>query len=271
MEDILPIARELAIQAAKNAGQLAKEYFDQEKEISEKEHGDLVTLVDHLAEKKILSVILSRFPDHQIRSEETGWTGQEGEWLWLVDPLDGTNNYAIGLPVYGVSITLLHNKQPLLGVIYDSHLGDIYVSEQGKGTTRNGIPLSIKPDAAFIQPNPRRMTVGWIQGHHVQKEQRAMDLKHKLDLTFKRVLRLWAPSLLWCMLARGDLDGIVLYNSEGDDLYSGILMAKEAGAMVMDFSGDPFEGMNPEPYIIACHPKYKDEFLSLVNFENLMS
>lgn len=108
------------------------------------------------------------------------------------------------------------------------------------------------------------MTVGWIQGHQVQKEENAMLLKLKMDMEFKRVIRLWAPSLLWCMLARGDLDGIVLYNSEGDDLYSGLLVAKEAGAAIVDFNGADFEGMNSEPYIIACHPEHKQLFIELV-------
>lgn len=108
------------------------------------------------------------------------------------------------------------------------------------------------------------MTVGWIQGHQVQKDVKAMFLKYKMDMEFKRVLRLWAPSLLWCMLARGDLDGIVLYNSEGDDLYSGLLVAKEAGAVIVDFNGADFQGMNPEPYIIACHPEHKHFFIELV-------
>jgi myo-inositol-1(or 4)-monophosphatase len=265
MDAVLTIAKEIAINAAIKAGKLAKDYFDKEKEISEKEHGDLVTMVDHLAEKEILAQIMSRFPSHQIRSEETGWSGEEGEWLWLVDPLDGTNNYAIGIPIYGVSITLIHNKTPMLGVIYDSHLEDIYIAELGKGSTRNGMHLSVRKSLEKQITDFRRMTIGWIQGHQVQKEKQAMDLKHKLNSEFKRVLSLWAPSLMWCMLARGDLDGIVLYNSEGDDLYSGILVAKEAGITVMHFDGNTFEGMKSEPYIIACQPQYKDDFIKLVN------
>jgi myo-inositol-1(or 4)-monophosphatase len=260
MENIISKAKEVAIHAVKLAGELAKDYFYKDKQVIEKdEHGDLVTLVDHLAEKEILQQITFHFPDHQIRSEETGWSGVEGEWLWLVDPLDGTNNYAIGLPVYGVSITLIYKKQPVLGIIYDSHLGNLYVAEKGKGASCNGIPLSIKSGGTL-----NKLTIGWIQGHQVQKDTQAMSIKHKLDEKCKRVLRLWAPSILWCMLARGDLQGIVLYNSEGDDLYAGILMAKEAGAVVKDFLGGDFEGMNPEPYIIACHPEHYDDFLKIV-------
>ncbi|CAG7617962.1 Fructose-1, 6-bisphosphatase/inositol-1-monophosphatase [Paenibacillus solanacearum] len=260
MQSVISRAREVAVEAATVAGQLAKQYFEKEKEIMSKgDDGDLVTEVDLLAEREILSRITASFPDHQIRSEETGWSGVEGDWLWLVDPLDGTNNYAIGLPVYGVSITLLYRKHPVLGVIYDSHLGHVYVAEQGKGAFMNGRPLEARPGAGAA-----KITTGWIQGHQVQKDAKAMRLKHGLDAKCKRVLRLWAPALLWCMLARGDLDGIVLYNSEGDDLYAGILMAKEAGAAVVDFEGNPFEGMNPEPYIVACHPDRLEQMLEMV-------
>ncbi|MFD0618213.1 inositol monophosphatase family protein [Paenibacillus sp. GCM10027629] len=261
MQDKISLATEVAIKAVVEAGNLAKEYFFKEKEIVEKgEDGDVVTIVDHLAEKIILQSILAHFPDDQIRSEETGWSGNESDWLWLVDPLDGTNNYAIGLPVYGVSVTLIYKKEPVLGVIYDSHLGDLYVAQKDKGATLNGKPLSIGKNLK----KTNKMTVGWIQGHLVQKDEKAMSLKHELDIEFKRVLRLWAPTLLWCMLARGDIDGIFLFNSEGDDLYSGILIAKEAGASIVDFNGGDFEGMNPEPYIIACHPEHKHSFINLV-------
>lgn len=262
MNHILNLAKEIAIDAAIKGGKIAKERFGGRLGLKEKdEYGDLVTEVDELAEKEILKRIVQHFPDHQIRSEETGWSGVEGDWLWLVDPLDGTNNYAIGLPVYGVSITLLYRKEPVLGVIYDSHLEKMYVSQKGMGMTCNGEPVHMKP----VDSRPlRKMTVGWIQGHHVQKNPEAMRLKHALDEHFKRVLRLWAPSIQWCMVARGDLDGIVLYNSEGDDLYAGILMVKEAGGLVIDFEGNQFEGMNPEPYIIACHPNHRDSFLEMV-------
>lgn len=257
---VLEEAKPVAVEAALAAGRLAKARFAEEFVIEEKdEHGDLVTEVDHLAEQEILHRLREHFPDHQIRSEETGWRGAEGDWLWLVDPLDGTNNYAVGLPVYGVAITLLFQKKPMLGVIYDSHLEKLYVAERGRGATVNGQPLRL-PER---KPAKKRLTVGWIQGHHVQQRPEAMRLKHHLDLTCKRVLRLWAPTLAWAMVARGDLDGIVLYDSEGDDLYAGVLLAQEAGARVVDFKGNEFVTMNPEPYLVACHPDDEERFLQL--------
>jgi len=90
-------------------------------------------------------------------------------------------------------------------------------------------------------------------------------LRHHLDVRFKRMMRLWAPTLQWSMLAKGDLDGIVLYHSEGDDLYAGILMVREAGGVVMDFEGNDFHGMDAEPCLIACHPAHRDHFLKVVH------
>lgn len=259
--DKIARARIIATEAAREAGRIAKDKFGSSVIVNEKsDDGDLVTEVDYLAEQVILERIQSHFPEDQIRSEETGWIGVEGEWLWLVDPLDGTNNYAIGLAVFGVSITLLYREQPVLGVIYDSMQDHLYVAEQGKGATCNGRPIQVCCKHDIL----RKMTAGWIQGHQVQHDPIALHLKSHMDQSFKRVLRLWAPTLLWAMLARGDLDGIILYNSEGDDLYSGIVLALEAGAVVMNFDGTPFEGMNREPYIIACHPNVRETFLQYV-------
>ncbi|MCZ8516767.1 inositol monophosphatase [Paenibacillus filicis] len=262
MQELLSAAKEAAVEAALAAGRLAKRYFGQEVEIRLKSaDGDLVTTVDHMAEEEILARIKSRFPEHQIRSEESGWSGVEGDWLWLIDPLDGTNNYAIGLPVYGVSLTLLYRKEPVLGVIYDSHLEQLYVAEKGAGACRDALPIRVKDDASS---GNGKLTIGWIQGHQVQRDARARALKSHLEQQCKRVLRLWAPTIQWSMLSRGDLDGIVLYNSEGDDLYAGVLLAKEAGAAVVDFDGNPFDRMNPEPYLIACPPGRVELFMRMV-------
>lgn len=90
-----------------------------------------------------------------------------------------------------------------------------------------------------------------------------MRLKSLLDESCKRTLRLWAPALLWTMLARGQLDGIVLYDSEGDDLYAGVLIAKEAGASVLRFDGTPFEGMDERPYLVAGRSDALEQLLAL--------
>jgi myo-inositol-1(or 4)-monophosphatase len=251
--------KRVAIESVQAAGRIAKKKFREGFQVHVKdEHGDLLTEADLLAEKEILTRIHAHFPEHAVRSEEAGFEDRPSDWLWMVDPLDGTNNFAMGLPVYGVCITVLYQGKPCLGVIYDSELEQSYVAVLGQGATRDGQPLQMSPGS-------KRMTIGWIQGHQVQNDPRALRLKAGLDSGgLKRVLRLWAPSLLWAMAARGDLDGIVLYNSEGDDLYAGVLLVQEAGGIVTDFEGRPFEQIQQEPYLIACHPNRKDELLALV-------
>jgi myo-inositol-1(or 4)-monophosphatase len=211
----------------------------------------------------IVNRIRSVFPDHAINSEEAGHTCdiEDAAVLWHVDPLDGTNNYALGIPLYGVSISASIAGEPVLGVVYDSNLGDIYTAEAGKGSTRNGEPIQARPASEL-----RKATISWIQGHAVAKgDQVCLNLRHTLESRLKRVLRVWAPSLTWAMLARGDITGIVLYNSEGCDLYAGLLLAREAGVQVTDFHGNIVTGAcTAEPYLIAAHPDNHPELLQIV-------
>ncbi|MDF2963098.1 MAG: inositol monophosphatase [Paenibacillus sp.] len=261
MERTLLHAEKVAVEAAQAAGKAARKYFDEGFTMEEKdEFGDVLTEADLKAEHEILTRLAAAFPDHQIRSEESGWSGVESDWLWLVDPLDGTNNFAVGLPLFGVSLTLIYKQQPVLGVIYDTVLEKTYTAVRDRGALCNGQALSLPPRSM-----PKRLTIGWIQGHKVQQDARAVRLRAHLEQHTKRMMRLWAPTLQWSMLARGQLDGIVLYNSEGDDLYSGLLLVQEAGGIILDFAGNPFVGMNAEPYIIACPPDRKEAMLKLVN------
>lgn len=257
---IIQTAKELSERIIRPAGMISKVKFDDFVELRTKdEFGDVVTEVDHLAEEIIIKEIRATFPNHQIHSEEAGIIGSENDWLWLIDPLDGTNNFAIGLPIFTTSITLMYRREPVLGVVYEPLTDRLFVSVIGEGTYCNKRPIQIKSNPNFMKGN-----IGWIQGHKVQNDLRAVKLRQFIDIKFKRMMRLWAPTLQWCMLAKGDIDGIVLYNSEGDDLYSGILMVKEAGGIVIDFEGNPFTGMNEEPYIIACHPDHKQELIRIV-------
>jgi myo-inositol-1(or 4)-monophosphatase len=258
---IIQSAKELSIRAILEAGRIVKEQFDNIANLEVKgSFGDVVTDVDYKAEKIILDEIHKVFPNHQVESEESGHNGKVSEWLWMVDPLDGTNNYAIGLAIFSLSITLMYKSEPVLGVIYEPLVDRLYVTIKGEGSYCNGKRLQVKKKDEI-----QKGTIGWIQGHKVQNDRIAVGLRQHLDVSYKRMIRLWAPTLQWCMLAKGDIDGIVLFNSEGDDLYSGVLMVKEAGGVVMDFNGKLFEGMNEEPYLIACHPEHKEFFLKTVN------
>ncbi|WP_307470274.1 inositol monophosphatase family protein [Paenibacillus harenae] len=259
-QQVLRIAREVAISSAYEAGRVIRDRFGMLNQAREKdEHGDLVTEADHKAEAVILHKIQSVFPGHRIQSEEAGEIAAESEWTWLVDPLDGTNNYAVGLPLFAVSITLVHRQSPVLAVIYEPMTERLYVAATGEGATCNGNGLEIGERGPLAKAR-----VGWIQGHLVQQDRKAARLRHHIEANSKRLMRLWAPTLQWTMLARGDLDGIIVFNSEGEDLYSGLLVVQEAGGIVMDFEGHPFTGTGGQPYLIACRSEHRAYFLDLV-------
>lgn len=259
--EVLRVAKDLSTRIIMEAGNLIRERFNSFNVIQEKdEYGDVVTEVDLLAEEMIISEISKAFPNHQVQGEESGRSQHESDFLWMVDPLDGTNNFVMGLPIFSSSITLMYKREPVLGVIYEPILNRLYVSSKQRGSFCNGKVMNVR-----FKEDIRKGNVGWIQGHQVQNDGKAVCLRQHIDTHFRRMLRLWAPTIQWCMLANGDLDGIILYNSEGDDLYSGILMVQEAGGIVFDFEGRPFSGMNEEPYYIACHPNNKDYFLRVVH------
>ncbi|SDE44135.1 myo-inositol-1(or 4)-monophosphatase [Paenibacillus sp. UNCCL117] len=257
---VIQLAKVISEKVIRSAGILAKDKFDNFAQLTTKdEYGDVVTEVDHLTERIILPEIRLNFPTHRIHSEEAGDLGPESDWLWLIDPLDGTNNYAIGLPVFTTSITLMYKREPVLGVVYEPMTDRLFVSAVGEGAYCNNKPMQVRRNPDLWKGN-----IGWIQGHKVQNNKQAVQLRRHIDANFKRMMRLWAPTLQWCMLAKGNIDGIILFNSEGDDLYSGVLMVKEAGGVVVDFDGKPFIGMCDEPYLIACHKEHQDDILRVV-------
>ncbi|KQO10900.1 inositol monophosphatase family protein [Paenibacillus sp. Leaf72] len=256
-------AQRVAALAAREAGALLKKLFEKLDSSAfqhKDESGDLVTEADHRAEAIILGKIKQAFPGHQVISEEAGDNRLASDWLWLVDPLDGTNNFAVGMPLFAVSITLMYQRETVMAVIYEPLTDRLYEAVASGGFRCNGRIIRMGEPRPF-----KRATVGWIQGHKVQQEQRAVRLRQHIDANTKRMMRLWAPTLQWSMLAKGDLDAIILYNSEGEDLYSGMLMVREAGGVITDYDGRPFAGMSSEPYLIACHPQHLPFFRGLVH------
>src|SRR5665647_399817 len=171
--EVINAAKELSIRVIREAGSLAKERFDNFERIDEKDSfGDVVTEVDYLIEELILKEINIIFPLHQIHSEEAGSNNQESDWLWLIDPLDGTNNYAIGLSVFAVSITLLYQRRPVLGVVYEPMANRLFVSIAGGKAFCNDRIIQVKKKQDIHKGN-----MGWIQGHKVQNDDRAARLR----------------------------------------------------------------------------------------------
>ena len=239
----LDLAREVAVAAAEAAGALVHAPAQQGTGMRVKDAtGDVVSDLDLAAEQLIISRIRAAFPGHRIIAEESGLldavgTGTDGGWTWLVDPLDGTNNVAIRLPVYVVGIALCMGTLPVLGVVHDPVAGQTWSAVRRGGAYGPGGRLA-RPACRAAPYGP---VLAWTQGHGVDRgDATARALRLVLESTARRVLQLWAPLLSWVMLARGDIDGIIGYRAEAVDLPAGALIATEAGIAVCGFDGRPF-------------------------------
>jgi myo-inositol-1(or 4)-monophosphatase len=254
----------VAVEIAEEAGALLRARSRRGFETSTKgASGDLVTSLDIDAETLILSRLRDAFPDHRIVAEESGAHGLDSGWTWLVDPLDGTNNVAIGLPMYVVGLALCVDGRPIVGVVHDPVTEATWSAVRGCGTI--GPAGSLRPS---MRHTPHGPVLGWTQGHRVGRtDAAACALKLVLEQHARRVLQLWAPLLCWVMLARGDIDGFVGYRAESIDLPAGSLVAAEAGLRVVTLDGAPFDEGVSDPDLrsfVAGHPSRIPRLLELV-------
>ncbi|GAB1818108.1 inositol monophosphatase family protein [Herbidospora sp. RD11066] len=236
MIDYLQAAREVAIHVAEDAGKLIRAGAEQSFSVWRKSDRDLVTELDYAAEQLIIERLRSSYPSHHVVSEESGMLVGDSYWSWLIDPLDGTNNIALGLAAYAVGLTLCDGEVPVVAVVHDPISGRTWSAVRGQGAYVGRERLRRRPR------NDGRDILAWTQGYQVNPDDPiATALKLQLDRKATRVVRLWAPLVAWVMLARGDLGGFVGYRVGELDLHGGALIATEAGLQILDPSGTPFD------------------------------
>ena len=263
----LKACRRAAIEAAEAAGRLIRSAFGGAVAVEDKgTMGDVVTSLDRAAERLIIDWLHRLFPSHRIVSEESGasYGSSEGSWTWLVDPLDGTNNIVVGLPVAAIGITLCYDNRPLVGVVHEPFVSRTWSAQQGGGVWQNDDrPLRRQ---ATVR---RRPVIAWTQGYGIAVHDRTVSaLREDLKKYARRVLELWAPLCSWAMLARGDIEGIVGYRIGELDLHAGALIANMTGVEIRDFDGRPFDirfsGLAENRSLVAAVPERIGELLALV-------
>jgi myo-inositol-1(or 4)-monophosphatase len=259
--------RRAAVEAAEAAGRLVRDSFDGAFTVEPKgAAGDVVTSLDKEAEKLITGRLRLAFPSHDIVSEESGASCEQGSrWTWLVDPLDGSNNIVVGLPIVAIGLTLCRDDRPVVGVIHEPLVGRTWSAEQGAGAWRGaGKPLRRRPG------NARHPVVVWTQGYGVRStDQVATAVRLGLAGYARRVLELWAPLCGWAMLARGDVEAIVGYRIGELDLHGGALIASMTGIEIREFDGRPFDlrfnGLGESRSLVAAAPERMPEVLAVVS------
>jgi len=224
-------------EATKEAGKIILQYFNGAFKIDHKEGiNNLVTEVDKLAETRIIEVIQASYPSHTIISEEVGEMIQASEYQWIIDPIDGTVNFAHGIPICCVSIGLIHNGNVLMGAVYNPMMDEFFFAEKGKGATLNGQPIkvSVKRDfkTAFLVTG---FPYNWPDG-----AEHPIKVFEKLILEGLPIRRLGSAAIDLCWVACGRFDGFWEYNLNAWDVAAGYLIVQEAGGTITDFEGEEY-------------------------------
>ncbi|MBI5244514.1 MAG: uroporphyrinogen-III synthase [Elusimicrobia bacterium] len=200
---------------------------------------NLVTEADHAGEQSILDVILSRFPGHGFMSEEREPRSTGSEFTWVIDPLDGTTNYAHAFPVFCVSIALLRRGEPLLGGILDPYRGELFLAERGQGAWLNGRRMRV----SRVRSVSRSLL---LTGFAYDRAARA-DYLIRFYKEFMRrchdVRRSGSAALDLAWTAAGRVDGYWEFSLKPWDVAAGALLVREAGGKVSDFSGRKWAGL----------------------------
>ena len=259
--------QKVAVAAAEEAGALLRARFGEAHTVRSKgDGGDVVTDLDLASEEVVLAALRTHFPHDRVVSEEAGLLDAAGSRTWLVDPLDGTNNVAIGLTAYAVGIALCVDGSPVVGVVHEPVTGRTWRAALGQGAWCDGRRLT-GPCGRSPKSGP---VLAWTQGHAVGRgDGRALALRGALELHARRVLQLWAPLLGWTMLASGTIDGYVGYRAEGVDFPAGALLASEAGVEFRTLAGGAFhvgfDGPDSGRSFVAARGEVLPSLLDLVS------
>lgn len=235
MSIYLKAAKEISIEA----GNILLKYRKKISKISEKNYpGDLVTEADIASEKKILSRLTKFFPDHAILSEEAGLHEiSDAEYMWVIDPLDGTVNYAHKHPQFCVSIGLLKEGKPILGVIYNPTRNELFEAVKGKGARMNGKRIHVSKIKTL---NQSLLATGFAYDRRESKDTNYPEFCHLTHLTHG-VRREGSAALDLAHVAAGYLDGYWERGLKPWDIVAGILLVEEAGGKVSGYDNKPYD------------------------------
>lgn len=219
---------DLAVELAREAGDYAREYLEHaDNDIQAKGDGaDVVTRVDVHCEQRMIQRIQAECPGHAITGEEHGDLGEaDAPYRWMLDPLDGTNNFVMGLPLFGVCITVLEDGLPIIAVVHDSVRGITTSAIRGQGAWRDGERLQMRAPV-----EPARTTISWTQGYEVTLDDPfTTRVWPQVERRYKRILSTWAPSIDWGLIAAGQVGAFVSWKNTLHDTVGGMLIVEEAG------------------------------------------
>jgi myo-inositol-1(or 4)-monophosphatase len=251
--------KQTLIEATEAGAEELMRFFNGTFTISNKEGiNNLVTEADHAADRAIQSVIRKAFPEHGIVSEETAEKITESEFKWIIDPIDGTVNFANGIPICCVSIGLEQNGKMIMGAVYNPIFKEFYFAEKGQGATLNDKKISVSNKTEVL----RSCLVTGFPYTYLDEPNGPLQVFERLIRRGIPVRRLGSAAIDLCWVAAGRFDGFYEHQLNAWDSAAGFIIVEEAGGKVTDLKGDPYSPY--QPGIIATNGIIHDELIEWV-------
>jgi len=250
-----------AVKAARKAGSIiTRASFDVDKlTIRTKQKNDFVSEVDHAAEEAIISVLRDAYPDHGFLGEESGYKDKDAEYLWIIDPLDGTTNFLHGFPQYCISIGLVHKGALSQAVVFDPNRNELFTATKGVGAYLNDRRIRVSKTDKI---EDALVGTGFPFREIVNLDDYVRMLKSVMK-TCAGVRRPGAAALDLAWVACGRIDGFFEMGLSPWDMAAGALLIREAGGLVGDFDGE--DRYLDSGRIVAANGKLFGAFLNLLN------
>jgi myo-inositol-1(or 4)-monophosphatase len=254
-----PLYLTTAIEAVVLAGDLQMARFGQDVAINKKGTIDLVTDVDVAVERRFRALVAERFPDHQILAEEMGGAvAVPAGPCWVFDPIDGTTNFAHGLPIFCASLALEIDGVPEVAAVYDPNRRELFTAERGGGAFLNGRPLHVSSATELVDA---MLVTGFPYDVHVRVEE-IVGLFGAFVGQARAVRRLGSAAIDLCYVAAGRLDGFWETDLKPWDIAGGALIVSEAGGRVTNTDGDRFTSRGG--HVLATNGHLHDAMLSVI-------
>lgn len=234
--------KRFAVNTARKAGRLLKENLGHAGKVEFKGTVDLVTEMDRKAEALIVDAIRDRFPDHGILTEESKARPSQSRFRWIIDPLDGTTNYAHGFPIFCVSIAFEDSNGVITGVVYNPMLDELFLAEKGAGAFLNGKPVRVSSTSSVERS---LLATGFPYDLRVSRKNN-LDHFSNFSLKAQAIRRAGAAALDLSYVACGRFDGFWEMKLSPWDVAAASLIVKEAGGVVTDFKGEAFSIYSPD-------------------------
>lgn len=250
---------EKVIHIAREAGEIIRDGFGRNFSVEFKTNAsNLVTEIDKKSENAIINFIHKNYPSHTILAEESGKHFYGGEYLWVIDPLDGTTNFAHGLPIFSVSIGVVRNNETIAGVVYDVMNDKVYSAEKGGGAFRDNTRLSVSGNSEL----DKSVLVTGFPYDIKENPNNAIEIFAAFLRKARAIRRLGSAAIDFCYVASGVFDAFWEVHLNPWDICAGKLLVEEAGGVVTNFKNEQIDFYSKQ--ILASNVKVQNAMIDIL-------